>query len=159
MHSLKYRIILLATGTIALALAGCDLSALDGSAQIAAAKEAEGKAIGSACRHSGRALEECYAKNMKISKAAIFTGWREMDGYMRENNIEIIVPATAAAPAEPDAAKPDEEHAGEGKLKKSADAAPAPAETKKKAAEAPKEAPLKRPVAGTAGIKQVNHNI
>lgn len=157
MHPLKTRILLLATGAIALALAGCDLSALDGSAQVAAAKEAEGKAIGSACRHSGRALEECYAKNLKVSKAAIFNGWREMDGYMRENNIEIILPATAAAPAEPEAAKPDEEHANEGKAKKSADIAPT--ENKKKAAAEPKEVPAKRPGSATAGVKQVKHNI
>lgn len=51
---------------------------------------AEGKAIGSACRHSGRALEDCYALNDQAEKAAIFSGWKEMDGYMRENNIAIV---------------------------------------------------------------------
>lgn len=65
-----------------------------------AAREAEGRAIGGACRHSGRALEDCYNLNKKASKAAIFTGWRDMDAYMRENNIEIVLPADQS-PAQP----------------------------------------------------------
>ncbi|MDP3438332.1 MAG: hypothetical protein Q8R95_01890 [Azonexus sp.] len=54
--------------------------------------EAEGKAVGSACRQSGRAIEDCYAIYSWLPKAGIFEGWREMDGYMRENKIETIVP-------------------------------------------------------------------
>jgi hypothetical protein len=83
-----------------LALAGCDqlgIFGIESPAQIAAAQEAEGRAIGSACRHSGRALEDCFARNKKAAKAAIFSGWRDMDAYMRENNIEIMAPPVAAS--------------------------------------------------------------
>ncbi len=78
-----------------LTLAGCDQLGIESPAQIAAVKDAEGRAIGGACRHSGRALEDCYALNKKASKAAVFSGWRDMDAYMRENNIEIVAPTVA----------------------------------------------------------------
>ncbi|MFA7278558.1 MAG: hypothetical protein WC100_00510 [Sterolibacterium sp.] len=73
---------------IPLALAACEQLGLDDQAKIAAAREADGRAIGNACRQTGRVLEECYALNPKYQKAAIFNGWRDMDGYMRENKIE-----------------------------------------------------------------------
>lgn len=76
-------------------LAACDqLAELDGSKAI----EAEGKAVGGACRHAGRALEDCYALNERASKAAVFTGWREMNNYMTENKIEVIAPQIAKKP-------------------------------------------------------------
>lgn len=86
-----------------LLLAGCEQLGIEDPAKREAAREAEGRAVGSACRHSGRALEECYNLNKKAPKAAIFSGWRDMDAYMRENNIEIIPPAgkkPAEAPTE-----------------------------------------------------------
>jgi hypothetical protein len=83
--------------SLMLLLAGCDQLGIETPAQLTAAKEAEGRAIGSACRHSGRALEDCYTLNPKALKAAVFTGWRDMDAYMRENNIE-AVPATLQKP-------------------------------------------------------------
>lgn len=95
----KYHLI--AVALCALPLAACDPLGLNDGARIAAAREADGRAIGGACRHSGRALEECYGKNPKTSKAAIFAGWRDMDGYMRENNIQIVSPAGAHTPATP----------------------------------------------------------
>lgn len=73
-------------------LAGCEQLGIEDPAKVAAAKEAEGRAIGGACRHAGRALEDCYTLNPKVSKAAIYAGWREMDAYMRENNLEIVPP-------------------------------------------------------------------
>lgn len=73
-------------------LSACDLQGLLKDSKVEA-REAEGRAIGSACRHSGRALEDCYALNPKVIKAAIFNGWRDMDAYMRENKIT-AVPAT-----------------------------------------------------------------
>jgi len=76
-----------------LLLAGCEQLGIEDPARIAAAREAEGRAVGSACRHSGRALEDCFTLNPKAQKAAIFTGWRDMDAYMRENNLEIIEPS------------------------------------------------------------------
>ena len=48
---------------LALALGGCEQLGLEDPAKVAAIKEAEGKAIGGACRHSGRALEDCYVMN------------------------------------------------------------------------------------------------
>ena len=63
--------------------------------RIAAVKEGEGKAIGGACRHANRALEDCYALNPKAAKAAVFAGWREMDEYMRDNKIEGVAPTLA----------------------------------------------------------------
>lgn len=74
---------------LVLLLAGCEqIAVLDGSKAI----EAEGKAVGGACRHAGRALEDCYAMNEKASKAAVFTGWREMNDYMVQNKIETVPP-------------------------------------------------------------------
>ncbi len=73
-------------------LQGCDMLGLESASQIAAQREAEGKAIGGACRHAGRAIEDCYALNRKADKAAVFAGWREMNDYMRENKIEAVQP-------------------------------------------------------------------
>ncbi len=106
-----------------LLLTACDPLGLDDQANAAAAREAEGRAIGSGCRQSGRALEDCYTRNAKASKAAIFAGWRDMDGYMRENKLEIVPPASDLAkpaeahPAEPGKAAPGEEKADGEKAK------------------------------------------
>lgn len=85
------------------ALGGCDLLGLESATQIAARREGEGKAIGAACRHAARAIEDCYVLNRKADKAAIFAGWREMDDYMRENKLEPVRPELprpgASAPA------------------------------------------------------------
>ena len=64
----------------------------------AASLEAEGRAVGGGCRHSGRALEECYALNQGISKSAIFEGWRSMNDYMREHSITEVPVRRAARP-------------------------------------------------------------
>jgi hypothetical protein len=90
-----------------LLLVGCDLLGIEGASAVAARREAEGKAIGAACRHAGRAIEDCYGLNRKADKAAMFAGWREMNDYMRENKIEVVAPA----PPAPTAAEGDEEHA------------------------------------------------
>lgn len=82
----------LLTPLLVLVLAGCEqIAVLDGSKAI----EAEGKAVGGACRHAGRALEDCYAMNEKASKAAVFTGWREMNDYMVQNKIDTVPPVIA----------------------------------------------------------------
>lgn len=79
-----------------LGLAGCDQIGqrlgLDDPARKEAALEADGKAVGSACRQSGRAIEDCYAIYSWLPKSAIFNGWREMDAYMRENQLETVAP-------------------------------------------------------------------
>ncbi|HEV8690657.1 MAG TPA: hypothetical protein VGQ91_10205 [Ideonella sp.] len=73
-------------------LAGCDLLGIEGASVAAERKAAEGKAVGAACRHAGRAIEDCYVLNKKAEKAAIYAGWREMDDYMRENKLEPVPP-------------------------------------------------------------------
>ena len=80
------------------ALSACEQLGIDDPVKVAAAKEAEGKAIGSACRHAMRAIEDCYVLNPKAQKAAIYTGWREMDEYMRENKLEGIAPVVPRPP-------------------------------------------------------------
>ncbi len=72
---------------VALLLAGCDIPGLGPDPRIAQ-REAEAKAIGGACRHGLRSIEDCYSLNPKASKADMFTGWKDMDQYMRENKIE-----------------------------------------------------------------------
>lgn len=101
-----------------LGLAGCDYLGLESGTQIAAQKEAEGKAVGAACRQVGRAIEECYKLNPKSLKAPVFDGWREMDGYMRENEIpNLPVPVEPPKPAPPKTDEGDGEAAKEAAAK------------------------------------------
>ena len=79
----------------ATALSGCDLFG-ESAEKLAAAREAEGRAIGGACRHAGRAIEDCYALNKKADKASVFAGWRDMNDYMRENKIDAVSPQILA---------------------------------------------------------------
>ncbi len=69
-------------------LAGCDMLGIESASQLAAKREAEGRAIGGACRHAARSIEACYEANKRADKAAVFAGWREMNDYMRENKLE-----------------------------------------------------------------------
>ena len=78
-----------------LLLVGCDMLGIESATDLAARKEAEGKAIGGACRHAGRAIEDCYTLNKRADKAAVFAGWREMNDYMLENKIEPVAPQLA----------------------------------------------------------------
>jgi hypothetical protein len=102
-------------------LAGCDMLGIETGPVIAAKKEAEGKAIGGACRHGLRAIEDCYTLNPKAQKSAVYAGWREMDEYLRETKSEGIVPVIPRKPARPasapepaDAASAAGEGAGHG---------------------------------------------
>jgi hypothetical protein len=99
-------------------LSGCEYLGVDTPATEKVKLVAEGKAIGGACRHANRALEDCYRYNPKAVKAAVFEGWKDMDVYMRENKLDTIVPVTPAelpkpkAPPKPpatDEKKADEE--------------------------------------------------
>lgn len=122
-HPLRWR---LAVGLLLLPLAGCEWLGIDDPAKLSAAKEAEGKAVGSACRHAQRAIEDCYTLNPKAQKAAVFAGWKEMDEYMRENKLEGIAPVvprpgtTKPSDEEPADAKGGE-HGGEKSSEKSAE--------------------------------------
>ena len=81
---------------VAVLLGGCDMLGIESAEKIAASREADGKAIGSACRHAGRAIEDCFAIYKKADRAAVFAGWRDMNDYMRENKIEPVAPQLAA---------------------------------------------------------------
>jgi hypothetical protein len=91
-------------------LAGCDLLGVEPASAIAERKEADGKAVGGACRHAGRAIEDCYALNRRADRAAVFAGWREMNDYMRENKIDAVAPQLGT-PTEVAAKPPAEEPA------------------------------------------------
>ena len=99
------RSVLLAPLLCVLLLAGCDMLGIESPEKMAAVKEADGKAVGSACRHAGRAIEDCYLLNPKAQRAAVFAGWREMDEYMRENKLDTIAPVTPPEAAKKPAAK------------------------------------------------------
>jgi hypothetical protein len=97
----------------ALLVAGCDQLGIETPAVTAERSQADAKAIGGACRHAGRAIEDCYTLNTKASKTAMYTGWREMNDYMRENQIEPVAPVVPRealvkpAPPPPKASDPD----------------------------------------------------
>jgi hypothetical protein len=83
---------------------------IESASQVAAKREAEGKAVGAACRHAGRSIEDCFAQNRRAERAAVFAGWKEMNDYMRENKMESMpgdAPvADASDKAEAEADKP-----------------------------------------------------
>lgn len=111
-------LVLLAT---VLGLAGCDQLGIESAAAVAERRDAEGKAIGAGCRHAARSIEDCYANNKRADKAAIFTGWRDMNDYMRENNLAAMpaAPEVEVAEAATEATEPAR---GEGKADTKADA-------------------------------------
>jgi hypothetical protein len=118
---------MLASLTLVFGISGCDQLGLDTPAKAAERKQAEAKAVGSACRHAMRAIEDCYVLNPKADKSSVFAGWREMDEYMRENKLEGVAPVVPrpapAASKPPPADQGDEEEDdghGEGKGGKAA---------------------------------------
>ncbi len=79
------------------ALIGCDQLKERMGMPDPARLEAEGKAVGSACRHAGRGLEDCYHLNPEASKPAVFTGWKEMNEYMIKTNMQAVPPEVPVA--------------------------------------------------------------
>jgi hypothetical protein len=55
-------------------------------------KEGNARATGGACRHAGRALEDCYILNPESDRASVFAGWKDMNDYMRDNKMEDVKP-------------------------------------------------------------------
>ena len=90
------RIALLVALVAAVPLAGCEMLGIESADKVAAARDADGKAIGGACRHAGRAIEDCFTIYKKADRSAVFAGWRDMNDYMRENKIEPVPPQMAA---------------------------------------------------------------
>ncbi|WP_263768957.1 hypothetical protein [Propionivibrio soli] len=87
---------LLTVAVVLVGLAGCDAIqqqlGLENPAEKAARAEADGRAVGGACRQSGRAIEDCYAIYSWLPKSSIYEGWRDMDAYMRDNKLETVEP-------------------------------------------------------------------
>lgn len=128
---------------LALLLAACDIPGLGPDPRIAQ-REAEGKAIGGACRYAVRGIEECYQLNPKAPKTAIFEGWREMDQYMRENKLEGQPPSEDSR----DTAGAATEKNGDKNTEKSADKAQDKGGEKKPATPAGKKPAGDMPVPG-----------
>lgn len=79
-----------------LSLAGCDQIKERAGIQDPTKVEAEGKAIGSACRHAGWGIEDCFRLNPGASKPAMFAGWKDMNEYMLKNNMEAVAPTISS---------------------------------------------------------------
>ncbi len=74
-------------------LAGCDKGDTNKDAdRELSIKEGNARATGGACRHAGRALEDCYILNPASDRASVFAGWKDMNDYMRENKMEEVKP-------------------------------------------------------------------
>lgn len=139
---------------VALLLASASLSACnpfggESVEAIAARREADGKAIGGACRHAGRAIEDCYLLNRRADKSAVYAGWREMNDYMRENKLEPVAPQLNGEAA---VARSGSD-ASEGEARRSARSADKPAE-KPRSAEVDKATSASK---GTAPEKGKKH--
>jgi hypothetical protein len=115
-----------------LALSGCDLFA----SMRGKPTSVDSNAIGAACRHVGRSLEECYSLNPEASKAEVFAGWKEMHDYMDEKKLATMAPSGGAqAVKDPHAVEQEEAEA------ESAEAANEEGE-KHSAEDEPKENPV-----------------
>ena len=121
-------------------LGGCERLGIPDPAKSEAHAEADGKAVGSACRHAGRAIEDCFTLNPTAQRAAVFAGWKEMNDYMAENKIAEVVPQLPPPPppgskpakAKPAKAEGDGEADNKASADKAEDTAPAEAETPRK---------------------------
>ncbi len=103
-------------------LAGCDQLGIESAEVQAEKRSAEGKAIGGACRHAARAIEDCYTLNKKGDRASIYAGWREMDEYMRENKLDPVLPQIKPEPKKKKAPVEGEEAVAEGEKAPAAEA-------------------------------------
>ncbi|OWY40005.1 hypothetical protein CEK28_04515 [Xenophilus sp. AP218F] len=98
--------------TLALLLAALALTGCNWIGSVTGLTRDAHKAIGAACRQTGRSLEECYLRNPDADKAAIYAGWREMHEYMAKNKLETLEPpaedaaASAPMPVAPAKSKP-----------------------------------------------------
>jgi hypothetical protein len=113
---------------------GCDVVKQRMGIQDPAKLEAEGNAIGSACRHAGRGLEDCYKLNPKAPKAAVFSGWKEMNEYMLKNNMQAM-PPQLSPDTHPQPSQTASSHEGESKAAENASGTEKPVEAHDKSAE------------------------
>jgi len=84
-----------------LLLSGCEMLGLETPGMATQRQAAEARAVGAACRHAVRSIEDCFAANPRMSRAEIFEGWREMDQHMRDNDIPGMPQQPAPAAAAP----------------------------------------------------------
>jgi len=120
MRKLKIVLLLSAMGM----LSSCDLTQIPGLDKKLSVEDS--KAIGAACRHSGRALEDCFALNPSALQAGVFEGWRDMNDYMTANKIETVEPKVDLAKLKADTA----DHSADAEKKPElADKAPKPADS------------------------------
>lgn len=98
--------VLTAALAMGMGLSGCDQLGIETPERAAEKQIADAKAIGGACRHAMRAIEDCYILNPKAEKSAVFGGWRDMDEYMRENKLEGVAPVVPRPPPPAAASKP-----------------------------------------------------
>ncbi len=77
---------------LAVLVAGCDALGLPNPAKQAEQAEADAKAVGASCRHSGRALEDCFTLYSNQARAPVYAGWKEMHDYMAAGNIAVVSP-------------------------------------------------------------------
>lgn len=133
---------------IALLLAGCEIPGMGPDPRIAK-READAKAIGSACRYGIRSIEDCYSLNEAASKADIFSGWKEMDEYMRENKIEGVRAMVVKAEPEEEVIEEPKPRAA-GRARASASAKEKSPEAKSKAADKAGVKPTASPIESAA---------
>lgn len=103
----------LLVAVLTLGLGACERLGLADPVKEAAMKEADARATGSACRHAGRGIEDCYALNPEFARAAVYAGWKEMNDYMRENNIQEVKPEIAQKAPAADAGESDKGEGGD----------------------------------------------
>lgn len=113
---------LLLIATCVLLLPGCDQISERAGFPDPGKLEAEGKAIGGACRHAGRGLEDCYRLNKEAAKSAVYAGWKEMNEYMVKNNMQAVEPTIPPdiekPPKRKKSAEEDTEHSETGDASK-----------------------------------------
>ena len=128
-------------------LGGCERLGIPDFTKSSANAEADGKAIGGACRHAGRAIEDCYNLNPGAQRAAVFAGWREMNDYMAEKNIAEVEPKVPPPPppvAAEDKPAPKPKRSAEKKEKEATAEDPEKAEPPEDSAASDTHAPRKR---------------
>lgn len=89
-----------ATAFVLLLLVGCDIPGISPDPRVVQRDE-EAKAVGGACRHAMRGLEDCYTLNPKAPKSSVFNGWKDMDLYMRTNKMDGTPSVLGKAPEKP----------------------------------------------------------
>ena len=105
------------------ALTGCNKLGIGTGGKDPAAIEGDARATGSACRQAGRALEDCFTLNPASPRSAIFSGWKEMSDYMRDNKIDNVKPElTPPQPPPPPPAGADDANKDSSKADDKADA-------------------------------------